>query len=366
MVRSATTGDNGTEMRDRQSRLAEKKCCFTIFTLRPSQPLRRVGRVLFFSAGRRRFPEIMSQLLNMDDFPVKTWEPIDVFNRVGSHGVIVLDIRSSEEFDGSHWVHSTLVSLPQEKRSVSNIFKTMPYLRTSAIILGRAEQSEEELSVFLRVGKELKRHNVHIEIGTVSGGFECLRRLYPFLCFATGDPEEENNFDYPQQVNDYLFVGGYASARSLNSLKRLGITHVVNCAVDCGNDFHDSDEISVRYLHLGMYDLPSQQIEQFAVAGHLFIEEARAQNGRVLVHCVAGVSRSATIAAAHLFLSKQHSVESAVRFIRKRRTVARPLMQFVRQLEELQHVTVPASLRDCNGLVVKSERLLVLPKNVAF
>ena len=63
-----------------------------------------------------------------------------------------------------------------------------------------------------------------------------------------------------------------------------------------------------------------------------FIESARQANGRVLVHCALGVSRSSTICCAYLIKYQRMSIEQALTHLRSRRSIIQPNSGFLRQL----------------------------------
>lgn len=64
-----------------------------------------------------------------------------------------------------------------------------------------------------------------------------------------------------------------------------------------------------------------------------FIQQVREAKGEVLIHCQAGVSRSATVAAAYLVWSRGMTVEAAVEQIRAVRPGIEPSATFRDQLE---------------------------------
>ena len=70
---------------------------------------------------------------------------------------------------------------------------------------------------------------------------------------------------------------------------------------------------------------------------------------RVLVHCHAGVSRSATAVIAHLMRSWQCKYEIAEVYVRAKRNVIYPNSAFVRQLRALEPV-----LNDPNAIVAEA------------
>lgn len=58
--------------------------------------------------------------------------------------------------------------------------------------------------------------------------------------------------------------------------------------------------------------------------------------GKVLVHCLMGVSRSATCAIAYLMIAKKMSASEAIRTVRAQREV-RPNDGFLHQLADLDN-----------------------------
>jgi protein-tyrosine phosphatase len=63
-----------------------------------------------------------------------------------------------------------------------------------------------------------------------------------------------------------------------------------------------------------------------------FIEEARQSNGRVLIHCACGISRSTTLCCAYLIKHHSMSVEQALTHLRTRRHIVQPNPAFLEQL----------------------------------
>jgi len=103
----------------------------------------------------------------------------------------------------------------------------------------------------------------------------------------------------PNCIIPNLYISSYTSARDLDLLKALHITHVVVA----GNGLRPHFKDSIKYLHIVIEDWIGEDILSHFDNTFEFIEEGR-QKGGVLVHCLAGVSRSSSICIAYLMKKK--------------------------------------------------------------
>lgn len=91
-----------------------------------------------------------------------------------------------------------------------------------------------------------------------------------------------------------LYLGDRDDSRDRALLGKHGITHIVNCAARLPCVFPKE----FRYLALELED-PDREFSKRVPAAIKFIDEGRA-GGAVLVHCGAGVSRSAAVVLSYL------------------------------------------------------------------
>ena len=87
-----------------------------------------------------------------------------------------------------------------------------------------------------------------------------------------------------------------------------------------------------------MLDSSNQSLLRHFPAAIAFIKDGMSRGGAVLVHCYAGVSRSATCVIAYLMQERDMSFEDAFSYASKQRPVIFPNMGFQRQLTEFERL----------------------------
>lgn len=125
-------------------------------------------------------------------------------------------------------------------------------------------------------------------------------------------------------IKGQLWLGSGTNASDLEALKSRNIYDVLNVADDVPN-FHETDE-SFRYLKLDVQDFGCDSgISRVFDKAFGFLQRAKDENKRVLVHCAAGANRSATIVIAWLMHSKQITLAEAWKEIKSKRRGVVPL-----------------------------------------
>jgi len=99
-------------------------------------------------------------------------------------------------------------------------------------------------------------------------------------------------------ITRHILVGNRESARDANGLQELGVTHVLNGTSQLPN-FHPHKFV---YLKIDMLDAPETPIVSYQKKASKFIQHIEEKGGRVLVHCVAGCSRSVCLVLMHLMV----------------------------------------------------------------
>uniref|UniRef100_A0A034WKC3 Dual specificity protein phosphatase 22 n=1 Tax=Bactrocera dorsalis TaxID=27457 RepID=A0A034WKC3_BACDO len=83
-------------------------------------------------------------------------------------------------------------------------------------------------------------------------------------------------------------------------------------------------------------DTPDQNLSQYFSVCNDFIHAARLREGNVLIHCLAGMSRSVTVAVAYIMTATNLSWKEALKVVRAGRAVANPNIGFQTQLQEFE------------------------------
>ncbi|KAF8555573.1 phosphatases II [Imleria badia] len=127
-------------------------------------------------------------------------------------------------------------------------------------------------------------------------------------------------------IDDKLYIGNLSAALSQDVRKKLGITHLLSVCTE-----HTFDP-QPNAMVISVQDSEYEDLLIHLPGACHFIETALSSGGKVLVHCVMGISRSATVISAYLMVSQRLSVSAAIQYIRKRRPEIHPNYGFVKQL----------------------------------
>ncbi|KAI0234696.1 Dual specificity protein phosphatase 7, partial [Lamellibrachia satsuma] len=139
---------------------------------------------------------------------------------------------------------------------------------------------------------------------------------------------------FPVEVMPYLFLGNAKNARDLDCLYRNGIRYVLNVTPNIPNTFETHDEF--RYLQIPINDHWSQNLSIHFPEAIAFIEEAREKKCGVLVHCLAGISRSVTITVAYIMHKLTLSLNDAFDYVRSCKPNIAPNFNFMGQLSDFE------------------------------
>jgi protein-tyrosine phosphatase len=132
-------------------------------------------------------------------------------------------------------------------------------------------------------------------------------------------------------ITDNIFLGNSEDAHNYYALKANNITHILTSAIEQDRPFTDS----FHYLYFPIYDNPQVDISPYFCRAIEFIIDSQRRGGNILIHCAAGVSRSASMVIAYLIVIKRMSFSEAKNFVEIRRPIINPNEGFQRQLINL-------------------------------
>lgn len=131
------------------------------------------------------------------------------------------------------------------------------------------------------------------------------------------------------QVTDHLFLSNAAAAGDASQITQRKITCVISVSETKNRTSPPPD---VEHIHLPIADSPLSPLSDYFDKVADKIQYNAERNGRTLVHCNAGVSRSATLCMVYLMKHQGFSLLEAHRLVKTCRPIARPNCGFWKQL----------------------------------
>ena len=129
------------------------------------------------------------------------------------------------------------------------------------------------------------------------------------------------------KVTDKIYLGDLKSGNDINFLKEENISNVLSLTGDIFSPKYPK-KLKISQKIINIDDSPKENILKFFKECILYIENS----DKILVHCMAGVSRSATIVIAYLMWKTHSSFNDTYLFIKKRRPEIDPNNGFRKQL----------------------------------
>ena len=134
-------------------------------------------------------------------------------------------------------------------------------------------------------------------------------------------------FNDMDQITPLIYLGNSSSASNISKLKELGIRKVLS-VIDFGAPLYNNID-KINHKKVRVSDISSQNIIQYFGECLRFMEG----NEKILVHCMAGASRSATIVIAYLMWSQKWKYADALSYVQKKRPLVCPNDGFKQQLQ---------------------------------
>ncbi|XP_011610489.1 dual specificity protein phosphatase 10 [Takifugu rubripes] len=186
------------------------------------------------------------------------------------------------------------------------------------------------LSCFRQSHENLCEHSLHLHEGLDTGAAAGLTGALPHSLPST--PDIENAELTP--ILPFLYLGNEHDAQDFNLLQRFHVGYILNVTTHLPLYHYDTGLFV--YKRLPVTDSNKQNLRQYFEEAFEFIEEAHQAGMGLLIHCQAGVSRSATIVIAYLMKHTWMTMTDAYKFVKTRRPIISPNLNFMGQLLEFE------------------------------
>lgn len=134
------------------------------------------------------------------------------------------------------------------------------------------------------------------------------------------------------EVLPRLYLGDLATATNRQEMSRLGITDMITAEIKPIPSQELAPTVQ-RYLFINVMDHSKQDLLSHFDTSNQFIESAlKSPNNKIYVHCVVGVSRSATLVIAYIMKTRCMTYQEAYDLVVQKRSIIDPNEGFVKQL----------------------------------
>ena len=131
------------------------------------------------------------------------------------------------------------------------------------------------------------------------------------------------------EIIEGVYLGNINSAYDIEKLKELGITHIISVLAGFIAPYPEE----FKYLQLNALDTVNTKLSDEFENTNEFINDAFENKGKILIHCMAGRSRSATILIAFIIKNFGFTTEKALESLILKRPIVEPNKYFIEQLE---------------------------------
>ncbi|XP_016367582.1 dual specificity protein phosphatase 16-like [Sinocyclocheilus rhinocerous] len=273
----------------------------------------------------------------------------------GLDRVLLIDSRPFVEYNACHILEAVNVNcsklmkrrLQQDKIQISELLqhsaKRKLELQGQEVVVydqsssDPASLSSEAFLSVLLAKLEKSFPSVHL----LSGGFVAFSQLFPGLCegkstlvpSCISQPCLSVSSSGPTRILTHLYLGCQRDVLNQELMQQNDIAYVLNASNTCPKPDFIPDS---HFLRVPVNDSFCEKILPWLDRSVEFIEKAKASNARVLVHCLAGISRSATIAIAYIMKRMDMSLDEAYRFVKEKRPTISPNFNFLGQLLDFE------------------------------
>ncbi|CAF0862119.1 unnamed protein product [Didymodactylos carnosus] len=137
------------------------------------------------------------------------------------------------------------------------------------------------------------------------------------------------------EITPQIYISGQMAATP-EQITRLNITYIINVAVESSSIIYPK---SVKLEKYDILDYPTAPISNYfnALTDKIHQHLSTNKQNKVLIHCMAGISRSTTIVCAYLMKYQHMTLREAYLLIKDRRPICFPNLGFWSQLIQYEY-----------------------------
>ena len=143
-----------------------------------------------------------------------------------------------------------------------------------------------------------------------------------------------SQFSQIDEIVPHLYLTSGLAATELN-VRDLNVRLVINATVELP---YVNLGKNVDIVKIAVRDSDREQLINYFDQVSKLIDDRVSRNENVLVHCLAGVSRSASLCAAYLMKYQGYSLSRALIKLVDKRPVVRPNPGFLKQLADYEEI----------------------------
>lgn len=138
-------------------------------------------------------------------------------------------------------------------------------------------------------------------------------------------------FGQISEITDHLYLSG-AGVLKPEKLRQKQISCIINATIEEPNAYLPG----IDYVKVSIEDTPFARLDQYFDVIADKIKSVKDRGGKTLVHCVAGVSRSASLCMIYLVKHERMTLRQAYHFVKSARPIIRPNVGFWKQMIEYE------------------------------
>ncbi|CAC5379693.1 DUSP [Mytilus coruscus] len=276
----------------------------------------------------------------------------------GLEKVLLIDSRSFLEYNTSRIQQSVNVCcskltkhrLQQDKISIKELMAQLCHIEieeySDIVVYDQCTSdithlTEDNFLVILL--RKLKMNKVFKSVALLTGGYLTFSAMQPKLCESKSDRCKALTFLSqpclpvssvgPTHILPFLYLGSYRDAISQDIIQVNDISYILNVSTTCPQPPFIQEG---HFFRIPVNDNYSAKMLPFFEEAFQFIDKIREANGCVLIHCLAGISRSPTLAIAYIMKHLKMSSDDAYRYVKDKRPTISPNFNFLGQLLEYE------------------------------